>query len=193
MSVVLPAPDGDDRIRIVQTGANGQFEVTIDSVSKGSFSANGRVIAFGQAGDDGIDAPNNVSLPVEFYGGEGDDTLNGAARPDLLVGGPGADALHGGQGRDILIGGAGLDQLSGGPDDDVLVGSASIHDENFTALHSIQAEWLRTDIDASIRSSHLLDGTGLNGPGAKLDAASIIDDLLSDGLSDGSGTNLVRD
>ncbi len=184
---------GDDRIRIVQTGANGQFEVTIDSVSKGSFFANGRVIAFGQAGDDGIDAPNNVSLPVEFYGGEGDDTLNGAARPDLLVGGPGADALHGGQGRDILIGGAGLDQLSGGPDDDVLVGSASIHDENFTALHSIQAEWLRTDIDASIRSSHLLDGTGLNGPGAKLDAASIIDDLLSDGLSDGSGTNLVRD
>lgn len=183
---------GNDVIKIIQKGKTGNYEVTINGQSKGVFAPTGRIIIFGQAGNDSIDVPGSVALPVEMYGGEGNDSMSGGSGPDLIVGDAGNDVLAGGQGRDILIGGSGVDQLNGNADDDVLVGSGTIHDSNFNALHAIQAEWLRTDIAASVRSSHLLDGTGLNGPSAKLNAASILDDGLADVLAGASGDNFIR-
>jgi PKD repeat protein len=183
---------GDDTIRVIQQGTSGNYEVTINGRSKGVFAPTGRIIIFAQGGNDSVNVPNSLPLPVEMYGGDGNDTMNGGAGADLIVGQAGNDQLGGGAGRDILIGGSGLDRLDGHADDDVLIGSATIHDGNFAALHAIQAEWLRTDANASIRSSHLLDGTGLNGPAAKLDAASIIDDGVADFLSGASGENFLR-
>ena len=183
---------GDDTIRVIQQGKTGNYEVTVNGQSKGVFAPTGRIIIFGQAGNDSIDVPNSVLLPVEMYGGEGDDTMNGGGGDDLIVGDAGNDVLAGGQGRDILIGGSGVDQLSGNAGDDVLIGSATIQDANFAALHAIQAEWTRLDADAATRTSHLLDGTGLNGPAAKLDPASILDEGETDVLSGASGENFIR-
>jgi Ca2+-binding RTX toxin-like protein len=164
--------------------------VFVNGVSKGTFSPTGRIIIFGQAGNDSIDVPNTVSLPVEMYGGAGDDHLSSGAGDDLLVGGDGADELSGGSGRDILIGGAGFDKLTGNAGDDVLVGSATVYDADFDALHALQAEWRRTDLGFADRVTHLQLGGGLNGP-VKLDATTLIDDLVTDLLTGSSGDNLL--
>ena len=95
---------GDDKIKVLPVGSTGAYEVFVNGVSKGTFSPTGRIIIFGQAGNDSIDVPNTVSLPVEMYGGAGDDHLSSGVGDDLLVGGDGADELFGGSGRDILIG-----------------------------------------------------------------------------------------
>jgi Ca2+-binding RTX toxin-like protein len=181
---------GNDKIKILPVGSSGAYEVFVNGVSKGTFSPTGRIIIFGQAGNDSIDVPNTVSLPVEMYGGAGDDRLSSGAGDDLLVGGDGADELFGGSGRDILIGGAGLDRLTGNAGDDVLVGSATVYDADFDALHALQAEWRRTDLGFAGRVTHLQLGGGLNGP-VKLDATTLIDDLVTDLLTGSSGDNLL--
>ena len=183
---------GNDIIKVIQLGKTGSYDVTVNGVSKGTFGPTGRIIIFGQAGNDSIDVPNSVTLPVEMYGGDGNDSMSGGSGADLISGDAGNDVLTGGQGRDVLIGGAGLDQLNGNADDDVLIGSATIHDADFVALHAIQLEWLRSDATASIRSAHLLNGTGLNGAAAKLDAASILDDGVLDLLHGASGDDFER-
>ncbi len=185
--------NGNDKIKINKKGKDGQIEVNVEgSPPKQLFMPTGRIIIFGQAGDDDVNVGDDIVLPTEIYGGDGDDKLDGGAGPDILVGGNGDDDLHGHKGRDLLIGGAGKDKLDGNEDDDVLVGSATIHDANSVALRAIQTEWTRTDIAASIRSGHLLDGTGLNGPAAKLDAVSIIDDALNDHVAGGGKDDFLR-
>jgi Ca2+-binding RTX toxin-like protein len=181
---------GNDKIKVIQHGKTGNYEVTVNGQSKGTFAPTGRIIIFGQAGDDDINAPNSVTLPVEMYGGEGNDNLNGGAGDDLLVGGTGNDQLTGGGGRDILIGGEGLDRLTGNAGDDVLIGGSTAYDFDFDALHALQAEWRRTDLGFAARVSHLTAGGGLNGA-FKLDGTTVVDDLLADLLSGSSGNNFL--
>ena len=181
---------GDDQITVVQNGTTGNYEVRINGVSKGTFAPTGRIIIFGQAGNDDINVPNSVTLPVEMFGGAGNDRLSGGGGDDLLVGGDGADELFGGSGRDILIGGAGLDHLTGNAGDDVLIGGSTTYDFDFDALHALQAEWGRTDLGFAARVSHLKNGGGLNGL-FKLDALNLIDDLLADLLNGSAGDDFL--
>src|SRR5207248_688910 len=118
---------GNDVVKIIQAGKTGNYEVTINGQSKGTFAPTGRIIIFGQAGNDSIDVPNSVSLPAEMYGGDGNDNMSGGSGADLIVGDAGNDVLNGGAGRDVLIGGLGVDQLNGNADDDILIGSRTIH------------------------------------------------------------------
>ena len=182
--------NGDDTIRVIQHGKTGDYEVTLNGQSKGTFSPTGRIIIFGQAGNDNISVPNSITLPVEMYGGDGNDTLSGGAGNDILVGGAGTDQLTGGAGRDLLIGGAGTDHLVGNGDDDILIGSATIYDANFAALRAIMKEWSRLDLVSALRVNHLKSGGGLNDP-YLLDAASILDDGLVDILAGSAGGSLV--
>ena len=81
-----------------------------------------KVVAFGQDGDDSIQAIFCLNVPVDLYGGTGKDILVGGAGADRLDGGAGADRLDGGAGADRLDGGAGADRLDGGAGSDTVEG-----------------------------------------------------------------------
>ena len=86
-----------------------------------------RVIVFGLAGDDTIDASNVTAVPVELIGGFGNDTLIGGSKDDILYGNtPGDYALvyAGDTGNDTLIAGPGNVILDGGLGNDLMVGGA---------------------------------------------------------------------
>jgi Ca2+-binding RTX toxin-like protein len=64
----------------------------------------GRVIIFGQGGDDLISTQIAYGVSADLYGGEGDDILVAGSGDDLLVGDAGDDLLLGGSGSDTLFG-----------------------------------------------------------------------------------------
>ena len=78
----------------------------------------------------------------------------------------------------------------GNAGEDVLIGGATVYDFDFDALHGIQAEWRRTDLGFAARVSHLKLGGGLNGT-FKLNASTLIDDLLNDLLGGASGEDFL--
>jgi hypothetical protein len=53
----------------------------------GPFTGVGRVVAYGQAGDDEISVAGGLALPAELYGGAGADHLIGTGDDDLLIAG----------------------------------------------------------------------------------------------------------
>jgi Ca2+-binding RTX toxin-like protein len=152
----------------------------------------GRLVFFGQDGDDDLFASGTTDLPVLLDGGAGSDRLTGGRADDVLLGGPGDDVLRGGVGRDLLIGGAGRDDLNGQQDDDILVGGSTTHDADLAALAKLMAEWTRSDLSAAQRIAHLQSGGAgaLNGT-TLLDASSLIYDAVPDLLTGGAGDNWV--
>ena len=71
----------------------------------GSFKPTGRIVAYGQAGDDDIQVAGAIRQQVWLYGDAGNDRLNAGNGGSLLIGGAGNDQLIGGGGRDVMIGG----------------------------------------------------------------------------------------
>ncbi|MFO0927695.1 MAG: PKD domain-containing protein [Gemmataceae bacterium] len=126
------AKTGDVRLYI-----NGQW------VSQ-TFHPTGRVIAYGQEGNDTLRVYTWVHQNAELYGGDGNDTLIGGYGNNLLVGGAGNDGLYGGWLRDILIGGAGRDVLMGGAGEDLLIGGTTRYDADEAALRSVADVWFST-------------------------------------------------
>ncbi len=123
-------------------------------------------------------------------GGIGDDLLigsnvanllEGGNGNDLLIGGDGGDTLNGGSGRDILLGGNGADVLNGGGGQDILIGGRTIYDGNIPLLGMIMNEW-RRELGYLDRVANLRNGTGLNGPTAKLNGVNIINEFIGDTL-----------
>ena len=196
--LVVGGTTGDDRITIQPADANGTVSVVLNGQSQGTFAPIGRVVVYGQSGNDVIEVVPLVSggdavrlaTPVVLFGGEGDDTLDasGTSGPAILSGGDGNDTLIGGSGRGLLLGGAGADSLSGGGGDDLLIGGASSHDADLAFLLAIEAEWGRGDADYATRIGHL-DGSlagSLSGTSV-LSGGSVIDDQAVDVLFGGSG------
>jgi PKD repeat protein len=182
--LVVGGSTGDDVITIQPIDENGTLGVVVNGVDQGGFVPTGRVVVYGQAGNDIIQV-SSVSLQVVLLGGDGDDTLDAATvtGSTVLSGGAGNDILLGGSGRNVLLGGTGADELHGGGDEDLLVGGATSHDANLPALLSLLAEWARTDADYETRLGHL-DGSvagGLNGT-SLLNAQTVTDDGASDNL-----------
>ena len=180
---------GTLRNDVVQYVSNSKgMNVMINGLSQGYFSPTGRLIAFGQAGDDVISVARSITLGCEFYGDAGRDALSGGNGADILVGGDGNDVLDGGSGRDILIGGAGSDDLTGGADDDLLIaGSTAFDAPERQALRSIQNEWLSGGT-YSQRTTNILNGTGLAG-GYRFGAGTTSDDAASDVMTGSAGTD----
>ena len=112
--------DADD-IRVTPGGNIGDVEVTINGVSEGTFAPTGRIVVFGQAGDDDIQLSGSIANSAWLYGGQGNDRLKSGAGNDVIVGEDGDDLLVGGSGRDLLIGGHGSDRIIGNSDDDILI------------------------------------------------------------------------
>jgi Ca2+-binding RTX toxin-like protein len=143
----------------------------------------GRVIIFGQAGDDRIEIRDDLALDGLLFGDAGHDKLIGGNGDDVLDGGAGDDRLEGTGGRDILIGGEGGDRLHGQDNNDILIAGFTDHDRSLAALDAILAEW-RSDRSYPQRVANLR-GTGLeprlNGT-VYLNAATVHDEGLRDRL-----------
>ena len=97
----------------------------------------GRMFAYGLAGDDQIYTLDPTTRPVTFDGGDGNDYVAGGQGDDLLIGGLGDDQIVGGPGNDEIWGDrypstldptpqnsteGGWDRIAGGDGDDVIYG-----------------------------------------------------------------------
>jgi Ca2+-binding RTX toxin-like protein len=171
--------------------------VTVSTTTVAGPATLGRVIGYGQAGNDQIELDDDwssghrVSFSVSafLFGGDGNDDLDarGSIANNVLRGGAGQDDLEGGSGRDLLIGGLGSDELDGEGGEDILIGGTTDYDNNLVALGAILAEWGRTDLSFDARVNHLRGQPGgLNGPYVLTDL-TVHKDGYSDDLDGGDG------
>lgn len=166
---------GNDSIH-VSPAAGGKTNLFLGGALQGVFAAGG-VVAYGNEGDDVLDAAPDLAIPVEYHGGPGNDLLRGGAANDLLfgdggndgldsragndvlVGGDGNDIAFAGVGNDVLIGGLGSDSLYGETGDDVLVSGKTNLDGDATQLKNAVDAWnVQADYDsrtATIRLTYV--------------------------------------
>lgn len=185
-TLVVGGTTGNDAIHFSPVGNSGEINVSLNGVSLGIFHPTGRLIAYGQAGDDDLQVAGSITLTAELYGDAGNDRLKGGVGDDLLLGGDGDDLVVGGDGRDLMIGGFGADRLVGNSGDDILIAGTTDHDANDAALCALMAEWTRTDIDFASRVTHLQNGGGLNSSFLVNDL-TVHDDGATDVLTGSSG------
>jgi autotransporter-associated beta strand protein len=185
-ALLVGGTTGDDSIQL-NPSSGGNIQVTINGVAQGDFGPTGRIIIFGQAGDDDIQLANSVPNDAWLYGGAGNDVLKGGGGNNVLFGGDGDDTLMGSAGRNLVIGGNGADTLKGLSSGDILIGGSTAWDANEAALLAIMAEWT-SPADYVTRVSHLR-GTlagGANG-GYLLNSSTVVDDNAADTLWGGGG------
>ena len=137
--------------------------VRVNGRDLGNFSPTGRLIVYGQAGNDLIKVASAARLPAWLYGGDGNDVLISGAGDDVLLGGAGNDRMLSGRGRDLLIGGSGSDRLLGNAEADLLFPDTTAFDDDIAALDAILAEWTSSRSFAARVAN--LNGTG-TGPRA---------------------------
>ena len=184
--LVVGGTTGNDSILFSPVGNSGSIEVTINGVSQGIFVPTGRVVAFGQAGNDDIQVAGSITNSAWLFGGAGNDRLKGGAGNDVLIGGDGDDLIVGGDGRDLLIGGFGADRLVGNAADDILIAGTTAHDANDAALCAIMREWRRPDVNFATRVEHLKNGGGVN-ESFRVNDLTVHDDGAADVLTGSEG------
>lgn len=111
----------------IAVGSSGCTQVDADTVECGPASAYTHLSFVFGAGDDHLNFPYELVLPLTVDGGAGNDTVYAGAGNDEIDGGDGdddlfaqggADDLLGGAGNDNINGGRGADTIDGGPGDD---------------------------------------------------------------------------
>jgi len=171
--LVVGGTTGSDLIQLTSTLTG--IAVTINLVPQAVFSPTGRLIVFGQGGDDTVEVDALIGQAAEVYGGAGNDRITGGGGNNLLLGGDGNDTLSGGAGRDVLIGGAGADTIGGGlGGDDILIGGTTAFDANSSALRAVVREWAGTAAYAQ-RVSNIATGAFHNGT-VRLSSATVFND-----------------
>jgi Ca2+-binding RTX toxin-like protein len=193
-ALVVGGTTANDTIIFSPQGNGGDIQVTINGVSQGVYHPTGRIIAFGQAGDDDIEVAGSIALPAWLYGGDGNDRLKGGGGNNVLLGGNGDDTLTGGKGLNLLIGGDGADRLVGNGGDDILIGGRTDFDDNQAALYALMAEWTSprsyADRVANLRGSG--SGPRLNGNDflqSTGSGATVFDDGFADQLTGAAGSD----
>ena len=139
--LVVGGTPNDDRIQIVPGRKRGDVAVRMNGRNRGTFHPTGRIVVYGQAGNDQILVSGGVTLPAWLYGGEGNDQLRGGGGDNVLIGGPGNDLLIGGRGRNLLMGGEGKNHLFGNAQNDLLVPGSTALDSLDAGLMAIMREW----------------------------------------------------
>ncbi len=102
--LVVGGTDGNDIIHFA-AASGGKIKAYVNGDWLGPFTASGRVIAYGGAGNDLLSVGVLANRDGWLFGGAGNDLLNGGPGNDVLVGGDGNDLASGGFGRDLIIGG----------------------------------------------------------------------------------------
>jgi uncharacterized repeat protein (TIGR01451 family) len=204
--VVSGTPNADTMLFL--PGYGSIVSAYLNGVLLGNFNPTGRIVAYGQAGNDYIYVSPLITLRAFLYGGAGDDTLIAGGGNSVLVGGAGNDTLQSGPAYNILIGGAGSNSLvpykvsNGSQGNNIEIGGYTDYDSNDVALTMLLAEWSRQDLPAATsyatRLSHLRGNTagGLNGtyyfnalPTALSAAPTVHDNATVDYLYGGLGMN----
>jgi len=167
--------------------------VSVNGANLGTFNvpSTGRLIAYGQAGDDILQGTSTTTLVTELYGDTGNDRLVGGAGPSQLVGGDGNDNLTAGAGRSVMVGAKGVDTLSGAAADDLLVGDDYVGSQD--SLRSVLTRWagagvavdraaaIHADLDAAVQYDAAADVlTGNGGTDWFFSKAGSIADALKD-------------
>lgn len=98
-ALVVGGTTGNDAIEFVKSQKH--VALYVNNTYHGTFNHSGRVIAFGQAGDDRISA-FGIDNDALFYGGAGNDSLTGGKGNDTLFGDAGADVFDGMQGTNTI-------------------------------------------------------------------------------------------
>jgi hypothetical protein len=188
-----------DTIILKPADVSGTMNVKIGSTNIGNFKPTGRIVVYGQSGNDMICLQTAaigrttayVSAPAYLFGDGGNDSINtaGSTANNVLVGGLGSDNLQAGRGRDLIIGGLGADTLRGDAGSDIVIGGTTDFDNNLLALNAIMSEWGNNG-DYTTRVKHLNGtlGVGLNGS-YTLTSSTVRDDAASDTLYGGSDTD----
>jgi VCBS repeat-containing protein len=111
----------NDRLIFSNAGGNRTL-ARINNVFYGPFAITGKIVAYGQAGNDAMTISGNLLVDVEFHGGPGQDYIAGGVGDDTLFGEAGNDRILVGEGDNTGYGGSGNDQLAGRSGSDTLVG-----------------------------------------------------------------------
>jgi large repetitive protein len=176
--LVVSGTAGADNISFIPA-AGGMVLVNMDGKVSGPFAVSGRIVAYGQSGNNVIMVSPAITLPAFLYAGPGSDTLIGGSGDNVLVGGGGADTLIGGTGHNVLIAGSGpsklystrLGALVGSTSGSILIGGTTDFDHNDTALAAIMHEWGSSDSYAT-RVTKIKTGS-LTAPGVALTSTTV--------------------
>ena len=192
--LVVGGTTGNDLIVVLPAAAHGSLRIFVNHVPQGTFATAGRIVVFGQDGNDDIRVSGLISNSAWLFGGGGNDRLRGGRGNDVLLGGSGNDVLVAFSGRDLLIGGTGADRIVGNGGDDILLAGTTAFDSSDLALHAIQAEWTSAR-DAATRVANLKGvGSGPRDNGnifLTTDGPSVtaFDDTSIDVLTGGGGAD----
>lgn len=171
------------------------YVVTINGTPHVVSGVTGRILVYGQDGDDTINLSTTVTRRTWLSGGNGNDTI---------LGGNGVDWISGGLGNDILNGRAGIDRLVESADVSfTLVGGTATTNGSLTGLGTdvLFRNTIETAQLTGGASNNTINTTAFNGP-VRLDGGDGNDVLLSgrgndiliggngnDSLSGGLGNN----
>jgi PKD repeat protein len=157
-ALVVGGTTGADTIVFDSVYCSPAIRLKINGVVQGTYTPTGRLIAYGQAGNDVLRVDDDIWRSAWLYGGAGDDRLRGGAGRDVLLGGAGNDIVRGGGGRDLLIGGTGVDWLTGDGSGDILIAGFTDRDDDPQALKQILDVWTAVGVGYQDRVQQLRSG-----------------------------------
>ena len=131
-SIVVHGSAKADSIKVVPGKVANSYQVSIGSSVKTISGIDGRILAFGFAGNDVIDLSAVTSIPTRLDGGDDNDVVKGGAV---------ADTIFGGAGTDMLVGGLGADSLYGLTGNDMLIDGTAVAVGTRDTLSSILSAW----------------------------------------------------
>jgi Ca2+-binding RTX toxin-like protein len=156
-TLTITGTPANDTISFTSGPGAGVVSAAIGGVPTGKFMPTGRLIAYGEDGNDQITVDEAIALTAILDGGEGDDELTAGAGDDLLLGGGGNDWLTGAAGNDFLAGGQEADRIVGGAGHDVLVASELTSHLTHNDLLLIAQQWAANRTEDSSTSDDVLD------------------------------------
>ncbi len=193
LALIVGGGDGNDTILVRPGTTSAYLDVVVNGVDQGQFLITsgagtiGRVLVYGNDGNDTITVSTAVKVDTVLYGGAGDDTITGGGGNNFLDGGDGNDVLKGGTGRNVMVGGLGRDTLNGVKDDDILIGGTYKYSGDLTAVFNLMAVWTDASLSYAQRISGLRAG-GTDGLFA-FTGATVLDDGAVDYLFGNQGTD----
>jgi Ca2+-binding RTX toxin-like protein len=137
---------GNDSVQVSPSATAGAVDVVLNGVNFGPFAPTSRIVIYGGAGNDLVQATGAVNVVTWMYGEDGNDALNLGNGGGFAFGGDGNDQINGGSGRDVLVGGEGADRIVSNPGDDILISAITRFGNRFSAGHeeawrAIYNEW----------------------------------------------------
>jgi uncharacterized delta-60 repeat protein len=193
-TMLLVGGSGSNNDLITVTTQSSAIRVNVNGVNAPLVATTGRVVVYGNDGNDLIQVSSSVKVPVELYGGAGIDALKGSSGNDIIIGGDGIDLLVGGSGRDLLIGDGpfdiektgSIDRIVGDADDDILIGGYFLGSEDRPSLKAVMDVWGDTALTYPQRVAILSASGGLLVSDAGL-FSTVFDDNVIDVLTGDSG------